>query len=189
MRDTTEPDGTELPDDPVTAGPSAATRPGAVLTGTARLHPDRGAARRARALMAEWLTSWWGPAAGDSAARSQLRDRLAVVLSELVSNAVVHGERAPASSPQLEVELHEFDGVVRLVVADRSRRPGEAAFRPPASPRLPSTASESGRGLFIVDQLADIWQAEPTSDGLVVWCDFSLDGRELPPSGRPTHQG
>ena len=189
MRDTTEPDGTGAPDEPATAGAAgvlggAFSSPG-VLTGTARLHADRGAARRARALMGEWLTSWWGPAASDRADRAQLRDRLAVVLSELVSNAVVHGQRGrdPDHSPQLEVELHEFAGVVRLVVADRSRRPGQPAFRPPASPTLPPEVSDGGRGLFIVDQLADIWQAEPMSDGLVVWCDFSLDGRPHPPAG------
>lgn len=107
------------------------------------------------------------------------------MLSELVSNAVVHGQqgRSPETSPQLEVELHEFAGVVRLVVADRTRQPGQPAFRPPVAPSLPPGVADSGRGLFIVDQLADIWHAEPMSDGLVVWCDFTLDGATLPPSG------
>ena len=98
---------------------------------------------------------------------------------------MVHGQRGrgPEPTPQLEIELHEFGRTVRLVVADRTRRPGQPAFRPPAEPSLPSSLADGGRGLFIVDQLAGIWHAEPMSDGLVVWCDFSLDGAPLPPSG------
>lgn len=185
MRDTTEPDDAGADrGDPVLAGLPGGTPGAGVLTGTARFHPDRSAARRARALMDEWLTSWWGPVAEDRPERAQLRDRMAVVLSELVSNAVVHGQRGRRPSDgraQLEVELHEFDETVRLVVADRSRRGGEPAFRPPADPVLPPPAAQSGRGLFIVDQLADLWHAQPMSDGLVVWCDFALEGR--PPGG------
>ena len=183
MPDTTGSHGTDRPDDSVATGVPGRRPP--VLTGSARLHPDRGAARRARSLMAEWLTSWWGPAALDTPSRAHLRDRLALVLSELVSNAVVHGGRGREveSTAQLEIELHEFDGVARLVVADRGRRPGDAAFRPPPETTLPATVADSGRGLFIVDRLADIWHAQPVSDGLVVWCDFSLDGRPLPTAG------
>ncbi len=72
---------------------------------------------------------------------------------------------------------------VRLSVQDRSsvwphrRSPGEAAT--------------SGRGLLMIEALADAWGVEPRGDGKAVWCEFgpAADARrETGDSGGGTGQ-
>lgn len=98
---------------------------------------------------------------------AEFADTAAVVVSELLSNALRHG-RPP----------------VRVVCALRRRSPGGAALRIEVADagesfdttrvrarwRHPSfTLEESGRGLFLVDALASRWGDEPTRDGHTVW--------------------
>ncbi|MEV7774425.1 ATP-binding protein [Kitasatospora sp. NPDC086791] len=78
-----------------------------------------------------------------------------LLLSELVSNAILHG-----GVPTVVLELRP--GFVYIAVADRA--PGELCAR---CPELDST---TGRGLFLVDQLADEWGVEEIdSYGKAVW--------------------
>ena len=82
-----------------------------------------------------------------------------LLTSELVTNAVVH-----TTTPfVLDVTLEA--GVVRVAVEDGG--PGE--------PRAmgPGAASEHGRGLQLVDDLASRWGTEPLAQGKHVW--FELD--------------
>lgn len=79
-----------------------------------------------------------------------------LLTSELVTNAVIHAGGAP------EVVVHLGDGVVRVEVYD-----DEAS---PPMLRRPDTTAASGRGIAIVDELAETWGVEPIrDDGKRVW--------------------
>lgn len=81
-----------------------------------------------------------------------------LLATELVSNAV-----ACAGTPLELRVVCSPDGVLRVEVADRSPAPAR-----PVQGYHPE--SESGRGLRLVDALADSWGTAPdASDGKVVW--------------------
>lgn len=82
-----------------------------------------------------------------------------LLVSELVTNAVVHASSAP------RVEVHVSTASVRVAVHD------DDATMP--RPRTPDPAKPGGRGLHILDRLASRWGAEPRADGKVVW--FEID--------------
>lgn len=96
-----------------------------------------------------------------SGARSR-RDDAGLMTSELVTNAVLY-----ARSP-LEVFVSPGERAVRVGVRDDS----------PRLPRLMDGIGESmaGRGLHIVDSLADAWGAEPGAEGgKTVWFELAND--------------
>ena len=86
-----------------------------------------------------------------------------LLVSELVTNAVVHA----SSAPRIEVQL-SLRGV-RVEVFDED----------PTMPahRIPDAGRPGGRGLHLLDQLASRWGAEPREDGKVVW--FEVDRSAL----------
>ncbi|MFD6420058.1 SpoIIE family protein phosphatase [Streptomyces sp. NPDC060194] len=92
---------------------------------------------------------------------TELADDVEVAAGELLVNVLLHTEGGAVLT--LEV-LPEPVRRVRLWVQDRSsvwprrRTPGEAAT--------------SGRGLLMVDSVADSWGVEPRGDGKAVWCEF-----------------
>lgn len=96
---------------------------------------------------------------------AELVDVVELLVTELVTNSIVHA----ASAPRVEVELR-LDRV-RVAVHDAD----------PALPhqRVPDRDRPGGRGLLLLDDLATRWGADPTGDGKVVW--FELD--------RPPRQG
>ena len=85
-------------------------------------------------------------------------DDAALVLSELMGNAVRH-----ADGDTVRVRLRRTDGVLRIAVEDGS------PARP--APRQASLEDESGRGLLIVDALSHRWGWRPLPTGKVVWAD------------------
>src|SRR3954452_1874599 len=88
--------------------------------------------------------------------------RARLLVSEIVTNSVRHAHVQPPDWIGFDVELSP--DALRVQVADRG--PG---FRP--HPRRPPPEQVAGRGLFLVDRLADRWG---TSDGgRCVW--FELD--------------
>jgi anti-sigma regulatory factor (Ser/Thr protein kinase) len=91
-----------------------------------------------------------------------------LLVTELVSNSVRHAGLSSADS--IAVEVWVEDGLVRGEVTDRG--PG---FDRPAFDQPP--AGVSGRGLYLVDALADQWGVERTIDdqGWVVWFQIELD--------------
>ncbi len=105
-------------------------------------HAMVGVARRA---VATWLDER-GCRTGDDAV---------LVLSELVTNAMVH------AGAGCTIEVRHHDGLLRLEVRDRS----------PQAPvlRLVGPADVGGRGLHVVDAIAEAWGWEPTADGKRVW--------------------
>lgn len=78
-----------------------------------------------------------------------------LMVSELVSNAVVHG-----SSP-IDLELLKADDIVKATVTDRG------AGRP--VPKEPGADEPHGRGLLIVRLLAHDWGVEDFEAGKSVW--------------------
>ena len=90
---------------------------------------------------------------------SALRDHAELLVSELVSNALLH-----AGSPG---QLRIFrDRVLTLEVTDSD---GHA-------PRLrrASVAEEGGRGMYLVNELAHRWGSRSTPEGKVVWLELEL---------------
>ncbi len=91
-----------------------------------------------------------------------LRDLVELLASELVTNAVLHG-RGP-------VELLLTDDGTRLKVEVGDGKPGPL----PWLPGRPVDCQERGRGLLIVDNLADQWGCRPhsTAPGKIVWFEL-----------------
>jgi hypothetical protein len=87
-------------------------------------------------------------------------DTAALVVSELVTNAIVH-----TASTQIVCELHDGDDLIRIAVRDEGCAPGE----PHPSPQRPE--EEHGRGLLLIESLCRSWGAQPVGLGLLVWAD------------------
>lgn len=103
-------------------------------------------ARLARHLALNQLHAWGIPYGSDSS------DAASVIVAELAANAVTHG-RVPGRDFELQLSL--VTGALRIEVTDTQaerRPPAPGDVRPPARP-----LDESGRGLVLVDALADRW--------------------------------
>ena len=90
-------------------------------------------------------------------------DDASLLVSELVANAVLH-----AKTP-VEVSVVNAPTAVRVEVRDHS-------------PRLPHKlgghgANMAGRGLYIVEGLADRWGTRSHGDGKTVWFELAYDPR------------
>ncbi|MGW1609104.1 ATP-binding protein [Streptomyces sp. NPDC002285] len=119
-----------------------------------QLSPTPRGARLARLLATEQLRSWGLPL-----------DPAAHIVAELAANAVTHG-RVPGRDFLLL--LYVVAGTLRIEVTDT------CGDRLP-HPEHPTPEAESGRGLTIVEALADRWG---TSPGLpprkTVWAEVAL---------------
>jgi anti-sigma regulatory factor (Ser/Thr protein kinase) len=111
---------------------------------------------------------WAGPEGRDV-------DTLVLLVSELVTNAVVHTGR-PAVLLLVLPDPQEAVRAVRLEVADHSTR----------VPRRRCAEGEDtgGRGLELVEVLADRWGWQREGDGKRVWCELDCPVREAAHVGR-----
>lgn len=114
-------------------------------------------------------------------------DDVAVVVSELLTNALRHGVPHAPAQPHAQAQPHVQ---VREGAAPRSRWPVRLGLVQPGhfvlcavadpSPRLPEPKepdylAESGRGLHVISALSDRWGCTaPTEAGKVVWALFSV---------------
>lgn len=117
---------------------------------------------RARRLLAEQARAWKVP--------DDVADTAVLLLSELMTNAVRHG-RAPAGR-EVGARCVLDEGVFRVEVADASDVP--------PCPREAGPDDESGRGLALVELLADAWGSNPRPYGIgkTVWIELALlDGK------------
>ncbi|EMF26054.1 hypothetical protein H114_26214 [Streptomyces gancidicus BKS 13-15] len=90
-------------------------------------------------------------------------DTAALVVSELVTNAIVH-----TASSHVVCELHDGDDLLRIAVRDEGCAPG----RPRANTRQ-RPEEEHGRGLLLVDALCRAWGAQEHGPGLLVWAELA----------------
>jgi anti-sigma regulatory factor (Ser/Thr protein kinase) len=119
------------------------------LEASVELPREPASAVRSRRFVRDTLAGWGWP---DD-------ENALLVVSELVTNAVVH-----AASPAV-VYLRARGAVLRIEVADRGAGSPE--------PRSPAPEVAGGRGLLLVDALADAWGIDPLDEGKVVWAELS----------------
>jgi anti-sigma regulatory factor (Ser/Thr protein kinase) len=110
---------------------------------------DAASAGPARRFIAATLEAWHCP---------DLEEIAVLLVSELAANVALHA----AGEMDVAVGLH--DGRLRVEVYDRS----------PALPQRKhySRTATTGRGLGLVEQLADTWGVEETDSGKAVWFEL-----------------
>ncbi|MER5276553.1 ATP-binding protein [Streptomyces sp. NPDC002809] len=115
-------------------------------------HPESvaGARRLARARLDTWRLD------------DDAHDAAILIVSELVTNAVVH-----TASARVVVELRRLETRLRIAVQDQGHQPG--------GPRLGAGADdEHGRGLLLVDAMCSAWGSRDSGDGSgrIVWAEL-----------------
>ena len=118
-----------------------------------QLEHSGSASGAARAFVRDVSASWALP-------RSTCDDALEIT-SELVTNAVAYGRRGP------QLTLSRSPGLLTIAVDDDSTRA-------PVLDMAGGTLAEGGRGLLIVDHLAEAWGHVARSGGKVVWATVAL---------------
>jgi anti-sigma regulatory factor (Ser/Thr protein kinase) len=118
----------------------------------------------ARAHLRAAISSWRLPVDVDVAV---------LLVSELVTNAVTHGDGGAGATAEVTMLVRHCGGQLRVEVHDRS--PDMPA---PVWPQAPED-SETGRGLLLVDALAGEWGCYWTPGGKAVY--FTLPLRDHPP--------
>lgn len=119
------------------------------------LQADPDAPATARAFITDTCDNWGIPRATKLAS---------LVASELVTNAVIH-----ARTPSV-MGIHLDRGALHVSVRDGDPRP----MRRPEPGATGAHTGEHGRGLLILDAMADRWGTLPTATGKVVWATIAL---------------
>lgn len=101
------------------------------------------------------------------------REDLAVVVSELVTNALRHARPLPDGQIELGYQYEAEDGSMRVQVRDGG------APTPPRT-RSAQATSTDGRGLAIVARLADSWGVLTGETSTTVWALVSGMAGEAP---------
>ncbi|MEU1037532.1 ATP-binding protein [Streptomyces sp. NPDC005907] len=141
---------------------SSAPQPGRHFRNfSVRLSPTLRGARLARLLTVEQLRSWGMPV-----------DPAGQIVAELAANAVTHG-RVPGRD--FGLTLYVIANTLRIEVTDT------AGDRPPRPPHPgPDAESESGRGLLLVEALADRWGWAPElRPRKTVWAEVVLPPEDV----------
>jgi hypothetical protein len=129
---------------------------------TASFPAERESPGRARRLAACELRRW-----GHG---EELVNEVALVLSELASNAVIHARSS------FTISLQSHDSLLRIAVRDKC-------------PALATADGDRGlivrapHGLAVIQALSTQWGVEDTPDGKIVWAELRVD---LEPDGRNT---
>ncbi|HYD11069.1 MAG TPA: response regulator [Acidimicrobiales bacterium] len=131
---------------------------GVVAEVKAGLQADTSSASRARRFVDEVLSRW---------RCDDLLDDVQLLVSELVTNAVVH------AGSEVEIAVRLLADSVRIEVVD-------TASGAPLRPSAPAAEDESGRGLLLVETLASAWGVEPLEGGKAVWFEVPRLDRSEP---------
>jgi anti-sigma regulatory factor (Ser/Thr protein kinase) len=113
------------------------------------LPADTASPRAARDRVRLWLGTW-----GDA----DNRDAVVLLVSELVTNAIVHART------EVTVRLAMSGRCVRVEVDDGSSAVPDR--------RTPRAHHPGGRGLHLLDELADHWGVRARDDGKTVWFEL-----------------
>ncbi|MFJ2264276.1 ATP-binding protein [Streptomyces sp. NPDC087844] len=105
----------------------------------------------------DFISQW-----ADSAACDSVSDDLALIASELVTNAIQH---APNSGPVC-VAVECYGDTFRIEVRDGGC--GNPEVRPS------SEVSERGRGLLLVEVMSSCWGVERGARGVTVWAEVKI---------------
>jgi len=114
--------------------------------------PDKREVAHARAVVRAACAEWGIP--------PETADDLALVVSELVTNAVIHAASA------VRLALISEEDALRLEVHD------DLAARPVARPESPHTAG--GRGLHVVEALTQRWGVNRHGAGKCIWAEIPV---------------
>ncbi len=125
--------------------------------------PDMASVPLARHMVADLLDRWELPA---------LRELAELLTTELLTNALVH------VGGGLSVVVAVADGVLEIGVSDQQPHSGHNVR--PKSEHLGDVgeggdSAEGGRGLLLVDSLADEWGVIQLENGKQVWFRISTD--------------
>ena len=129
---------------------------GVVAEVTQGLDADTASAGQARRFVDQVLSRWRCDA---------VLDDVKLLVSELVTNAVVHAHS------EVEVAVRLLADSIRIEVVDR----GTASTLLPTEP---AQDAESGRGLLLVESMASAWGVEPLDHGKSVWFEVPRLDRE-----------
>ncbi|MFI6686631.1 ATP-binding protein [Streptomyces sp. NPDC050485] len=101
----------------------------------------------------------------------ELNDAISVVVDELLTNALAHGDTDSDASDSVEFTIvftpHRR---VRIEVTDGS------SVLP--HPQQADPADEHGRGMLLLAALADRWGTELHGRGKTVWCEFDIKAND-----------
>lgn len=111
-------------------------------------------------------------ASGDAA----LAEVVVLLVSELVTNAVLHARTASV------LRLHRGDGRLRVELHDASTEPAVAR---PAGQNGQRTG---GRGVLLVESLADRWGSDVGEHGKTVWFEVVVHGSAIRPATEASGQ-
>lgn len=141
---------------------------GAALAALGPAHPDdsceltlapvAGAARQARELVSTAFDRW---------GQADLAGSATIVVTEMVNNVVAHART------EMTVLLSRRDESVRVAVQDSSGT--SPRFAGPVAP-----TSYGGRGLLLIDSVADSWGSLAVPGGKIVWAVLSETGTGIP---------
>ncbi|MFJ4976135.1 ATP-binding protein [Streptomyces coeruleorubidus] len=147
--------GPHLPEPDARYGPFPQPPLGAGLS--LEFTPEPSAVREARAQVRRQLEGW------GLAERGEVADAAELLVGELATNALVHVES------HFRLTLFAAHGVLRWEVADGERR----------VPRvLEAGTGENGRGMFLVDALAQRWGCHRDGPGKTVWFELGTCGSD-----------
>jgi anti-sigma regulatory factor (Ser/Thr protein kinase) len=118
-------------------------------TATTTLPPDPTSARGCRRFLLDTLEEWGA---------DEFADDAVLLLSELVTNAVLHARTV------IEVRIALHGDVLRVEVADNDLRLPTV--------RHYSVLSGTGRGLALVAHTAKQWDVEPLPSGKRIWFEL-----------------
>ena len=136
-------------------------------TATRLIHltPDRQAPAKARSAVQEALRE---------TQLTELLDDALLLATELTTNAVVH------AGTDIVVRVEADESGIRVTVGDGRRRE-----LPEVDTSIAATLSVRGRGLMLVDRIADRWGTTHDDEGKSVWFELRRTG----PEPRPVPHG
>ncbi|MFF3687725.1 PAS domain S-box protein [Streptomyces sp. NPDC002187] len=125
-----------------------------VATATTDLPAVSSSVSEARAFLTKALVAW---------NCDRLADDARLLVSEVVTNAIRHGQGP------VHVHVRHNSTELTVEVSDHSHHPPQ--------PRIAADDDESGRGLVLVDTLAQDWGVRPTDQGKTTWFTLSMTSR------------